>query len=103
MADELLQSMQSERRNDKHRAQWKMTLNGKMTLNVHAALLRERSAHKIDTEAIISSLWAGKPETASRFRRLAAAIGVAGLPGALNACGVVLCNLRVWNLWRWRA
>jgi integrase len=51
--------------NEKHAAQWKMTLD------VYAASLRPRDVRDIDTEAVLSvlqPLWTSKPETASRLR-----------------------------------
>src|SRR5271166_5437222 len=65
MADALIEAKGSEWRNEKHRAQWKMTLEH------YAAPLRSRPVDEIDTEAVLSVLqpiWQGKPETASRLR-----------------------------------
>jgi integrase len=64
-ADELLKAKDSEWRNDKHRAQWKMTLE------VYAKPLRSKPVDQIDTEAVLKvlkPLWATRPETASRLR-----------------------------------
>jgi integrase len=64
-ADEFIAAKQAEWRNDKHRAQWKMTLKE------YAAPLRKLSVDEIDTAAVLSVLkpiWQSKPETASRFR-----------------------------------
>jgi integrase len=64
-ADEFLAAKQSEWRNDKHRAQWTMTLSA------YAAPLRNLPVDAIDTAAVLSVLkpiWQAKPETASRFR-----------------------------------
>jgi integrase len=63
--DELLDAKASEWRNDKHRAQWKMTLD------VYAQALRSRPVDEIDTEAVLTVLqpiWKSKAETASRLR-----------------------------------
>jgi integrase len=64
-ADEFIAVKQSEWRNDKHRAQWAMTLSA------YAAPLRNLPVDVIDTAAVLSVLkpiWQAKPETASRFR-----------------------------------
>jgi hypothetical protein len=64
-ADEFIAAKQAEWRNDKHRAQWTMTLKE------YAAPLRKLSVDEIDTAAVLSVLkpiWQSKPETASRFR-----------------------------------
>ena len=64
-ADDFVPAKQSEWRNDKHRAQWAMTLTK------YAARLRKLPVDTIDTAAVLSVLkpiWQAKPETASRFR-----------------------------------
>jgi hypothetical protein len=64
-ADEFIVAKQSEWRNEKHRAQWAMTLT------TYAAPLRKLPVDAIDTAAVLSVLkpiWQAKPETASRFR-----------------------------------
>ena len=64
-ADEFVAAKQSEWRNEKHRAQWAMTLKE------YAAPLRKLPVDVIDTAAVLSVLkpiWQAKPETASRFR-----------------------------------
>ena len=64
-ADDFVMAKQSEWRNDKHRAQWAMTLTK------YAARLRKLPVDTIDTEAVLSVLkpvWQAKPETASRPR-----------------------------------
>jgi integrase len=64
-ADQFLESMESQWRNNKHRAQWKMTLTH------YAAALREKQVSEIDTGdvlAVLKPIWATKPETASRLR-----------------------------------
>ena len=79
MADALIDAKGSEWRNEKHRAQWKMTLEN------YAAPLRSRPVDEIDTEAVLSVLqpiWRGKPETASRFRgRIEAVLDTARAKG----------------------
>ena len=65
MADALIAAKQSEWRNEKHRAQWAMTLE------IYAGPLRPRPVDTIDTEAVLGVLqpiWQSKPETASRLR-----------------------------------
>jgi integrase len=65
VADEHIAAMESAWRNEKHRAQWRMTLT------VYAKSLRALPIDSIDTEAILSilkPLWLSKPETASRLR-----------------------------------
>ena len=64
-ADEFIAAKQSEWRNEKHRAQWAMTLTK------YAAPLRKLPVDAIDIAAVLSVLkpiWQAKPETASRFR-----------------------------------
>lgn len=65
IADAFIEAKEAEWRNEKHKAQWKMTLE------VYAAPLRSRPVDEIDTEAVLSVLqpiWQIKPETASRLR-----------------------------------
>ena len=64
-ADKFLRSMESSWRNEKHRAQWQMTLTH------YCQKIRDRKISTIDTEAVLSVLqpiWLSKPETASRLR-----------------------------------
>jgi integrase len=64
-ADEFIAAKQSEWRNDKHRAQWLMTLT------TYAAPLRKLPVDEIDTAdilAVLKPIWQAKPETAARFR-----------------------------------
>jgi integrase len=64
-ADALVESMSSSWRNEKHRAQWKMTLT------VYCEPLRLKSVTEIGTEdvlKVLQPLWTAKPETASRLR-----------------------------------
>jgi integrase len=65
IADALLEAKASEWRNDKHRAQWKMTLE------TYAKPLRALPVDEVDTEAVLGVLqpiWQTTPETASRLR-----------------------------------
>jgi integrase len=64
-ADALIESMSSSWRNEKHRAQWKMTLA------VYCEALRSKPVAEIGTEdvlKVLQLLWTRKPETASRLR-----------------------------------
>ncbi|MET0527930.1 MAG: Arm DNA-binding domain-containing protein, partial [Microvirga sp.] len=64
-ADALIESMSSSWRNEKHRAQWKMTLT------VYCEPLRSKPVAEIGTEdvlKVLKPLWTTKPETASRLR-----------------------------------
>jgi integrase len=64
-ADALLEAKSPEWRNDKHRAQWKMTLE------TYASRLWSVPVDAVDTEAVLGVLqpiWQSKPETASRLR-----------------------------------
>ncbi len=64
-ADRLIAAMRPSWRNDKHVAQWEMTLRE------YAAPLRRLPVHKIVTDDVLSvlkPLWNEKPETASRLR-----------------------------------
>lgn len=71
IADEHIAAMGGAWSNEKHRAQWKYTLE---TL---AADLRPRPIAEIDTEAVLAvlkPLWQSVPETASRLRGRIAAV-----------------------------
>lgn len=64
-ADQFLSSMEGAWRNEKHRAQWRMTLE------VYGEPLRSKRVSLIDTEDVLRVLrpiWVSKPETASRLR-----------------------------------
>jgi integrase len=64
-ADDFLAAKGVEWRNDKHRAQWAMTLSK------YAESLRFKPVDKIDTDAVLEvllPLWQKTPETASRLR-----------------------------------
>jgi integrase len=79
VADALIAAKESEWRNDKHRAQWRMTLTE------YAAPLRSRPVNEIDTAAVLAvltPLWQTKPETASRLRgRIEAVLDAAKAQG----------------------
>lgn len=79
MADAFIDAKGPQWRNDKHRAQWKMTLD------VYAASLRPRPVDEIDTEAVLGVLqpiWQTKAETASRLRgRIEAVLDAARAKG----------------------
>ncbi|WP_152047344.1 tyrosine-type recombinase/integrase [Aureimonas psammosilenae] len=63
--DQLIASMSSSWRNEKHRAQWKMTLE------VYAKPIREKRVSAIDTNdvlKVLNPIWTKKAETASRLR-----------------------------------
>jgi integrase len=65
MADSLIASMSPGWRNEKHRRQWKMTLDE------YAKPLRPLPVDQIGTEdvlRVLRPLWTEKPETASRLR-----------------------------------
>jgi integrase len=82
IADALIEAKGPEWRNDKHRAQWKMTLK------IYAAPLRSRPIDEIDTDAIVSVLqpiWRSKAETASRLRgRIETVIDAARAKGHIS-------------------
>lgn len=64
-ADEFLASMSSSWRNEKHRAQWKMTLT------VYCKAIRPKRVSAIDTNdvlKVLTPIWMEKAETASRLR-----------------------------------
>lgn len=64
-ADAFVSSLAGQWRNEKHRAQWAMTLKK------YAAKLRPLPVDKIDTAAVLeclAPLWQSRPETASRLR-----------------------------------
>jgi integrase len=64
-ADQLIEAMRPSWRNDKHAAQWEMTLR------VYAASLRRLPVEEVTTDDVLSVLkpvWNEKPETAARLR-----------------------------------
>ena len=83
IADELIASKSPGWRNDKHRAQWRMTLA------VYAAPLRDKPVAAIATEdilAVLQPIWQEKPETASRTRgRIEAVLDAARARGLIPA------------------
>lgn len=65
MADEVIAALSPQFRNDKHVAQWRMTLSH------YAAPMRAKPVDEITTEdvlGVLKSLWVKRPETASRLR-----------------------------------
>ena len=65
VADDFVASLSPQWRNEKHRAQWKMTLT------TYAKPLRPLPVDRVDTPAVLEVLqavWLAKPETASRLR-----------------------------------
>lgn len=65
IADTVCETLASGFRNEKHKAQWRMTLA------TYAAPLRAKPVDTVTTEDVLSALkpiWAEKPETASRVR-----------------------------------
>jgi Arm DNA-binding domain/Phage integrase family len=81
-ADALLEAKSSEWRNEKHRAQWKMTLE------TYAEPLRALPVDIVDTQAVLSvlhPLWQKLPETASRLRgRIEAVLDAARAKGHIG-------------------
>jgi|CXWL01.1.fsa_nt_gi integrase len=64
-ADELLDSLTTGFSNEKHIAQWKMTLE------TYAAPIRSKAVNAVDTAdilGVLKPLWTNRPETASRLR-----------------------------------
>jgi integrase len=64
-ADQFIESMQSSWSNDKHRAQWGMTLT------VYAGPIRDKPVDQItkdDVLSVVQPIWLTKSETASRLR-----------------------------------
>lgn len=65
-ADELMDDTEKGFRNEKHRAQWRMTLG-----DAYCRSIRSLSVDQITTEQVLNVLqpiWLAKPETASRLR-----------------------------------
>lgn len=85
VADELISSITTAFKNEKHRAQWRSTLT------THAAALMPKSVDAIDTTdvlAVLTPIWQELPETASRVRgrieRVLSAAKVKGLRSGEN-------------------
>ena len=65
LADDVCETLAAGFRNEKHKAQWRMTLE------TYAAPLRSKPVDTISTEdvlAVLKPIWTAKPETASRLR-----------------------------------
>jgi integrase len=65
LADEVCETLAAGFRNEKHKAQWRMTLV------TYAAPLRLKPVDTISTEdvlTVLNPIWTSKPETASRLR-----------------------------------
>lgn len=65
MADDVCETLSAGFRNEKHKAQWRMTLT------TYAAPLRAKPVDTVSTDdvlAVLKSIWTAKPETASRLR-----------------------------------
>ena len=65
MADEVRETLSAGFRNEKHKAQWKSTLE------TYAAPLRDKPVDTVTTDdvlAVLKPIWTTKPETASRVR-----------------------------------
>lgn len=79
VADDLIASLESQWRNDKHRWQWSHTLT------VYAKALRAMPVDQVSTVdvlAVLTPLWSAKPETASRLRgRIEAVLDAAKAKG----------------------
>ena len=82
VADEFLSAHEGGFRNDKHKAQWRMTLTR------YCEPIRSTPVDKIDTKAVLSvlkPLWTRAPETASRLRgRLEAVLDAAKARGFID-------------------
>lgn len=80
-ADGLIEAKAPEWRNEKHAAQWRMTLER------YAAPLRSLPVDEVDTEAVLACLqrlWKERPETASRLRgRIEAVLDAARAKGLI--------------------
>jgi integrase len=81
-ADEYLEAHKSGWRNEKHKAEWAMTLTR------YCELIRATPVDKIDTEAVLSvlkPLWMRAPETAFRLRgRIEAVLDAAKAQGHIG-------------------
>lgn len=79
MADEHIEKVKSQWSNEKHIAQWKMTLTE------YAKPLRPKPVNQITTDdimAVLEPIWLEKPETASRLRgRIEAVLAAATARG----------------------
>ncbi len=81
-ADTFLEAHKGEWRNEKHKAQWSMTLTH------YCESIRDTPVDQIDTEAVLSvlqPLWTRAPETASRLRgRIEAVLDAARARGFIG-------------------
>ena len=79
MADEYIEKMKSQWSNEKHIAQWRMTLS------VYGKTLRNKPVNEIGTDdvrAVLEPIWQEKNETASRLRgRIEAVLAAATARG----------------------
>ncbi len=82
IADSYIEAHESSWRNDKHAAQWKMTLK------TYCEAIRKTPVNQIDTESVLSALkplWSRAPETASRLRgRIEAVLDAAKAKGHIG-------------------
>jgi integrase len=82
VADEFMAAHEGSFRNDKHKAQWRMTLTR------YCESIRPTAVDQIDTEAVLSvlkPLWIRAPETASRLRgRIEAVLDAAKAKGLIG-------------------
>ena len=82
MADDYVATHEGGWRNEKHRAQWTMTLT------TYCEAIRNTPVDKIETEAVLSvlkPLWGRAPETASRLRgRIEAVLDAARAKGHIG-------------------
>ena len=78
-SDDLIASMEGSWRNEKHKAQWRMTMQE------YCKSIRSLPVDKIDTNHVLSvlkPLWTSRPETASRLRgRIEAVLAAATAKG----------------------
>jgi len=78
-SDDLIATMEGSWRNDKHKAQWRMTMQE------YCKPIRNLAVDKIDTNHVLSvlkPLWTSRPETASRLRgRIEAVLAAATANG----------------------
>jgi integrase len=79
MADDYVEAHEASWRNDKHRAQWRMTLSA------YCDAIRDTPVDQIDTAAVLrvlTPIWSTTPETASRLRgRIEAVLAAAQVDG----------------------
>jgi integrase len=82
VADEYISAHEGSWRNDKHAAQWKMTLKD------YCETMRKLPVDRVDTDAVFSTLkplWRRAPETASRLRgRIEAVLDAAKAKGHIG-------------------